>query len=229
LRSVAEQRSRARAEAGQLPAGRHGLPRGFVVHNQRERILNAVGQAVAAKGYLATSVQDVIEIAAVSRRTFYEHFTCKEDAFLTAYDVATAQLVQRVASALSQGDDLVRCSELGLEALLAFIVESPEFARMCLVEVLAAGPEAMGRRDSALQTMASLLHEYASEPSFTAPPLAAEAVVGAVYDIIYKRIAHDRLAELPGLLPDLLFAVLLPYLGRTRAGSERRRLLASSG
>src|SRR6516164_3645667 len=72
----------------QLPSGRHGLLRSFVAANQRERILSAVAEAVAELGYAEMSVEAVITRAGVSRRTFYEHFKNKEDAFLAAYDTA---------------------------------------------------------------------------------------------------------------------------------------------
>ncbi|HEY3021063.1 MAG TPA: TetR family transcriptional regulator, partial [Solirubrobacteraceae bacterium] len=42
--------------------------------NQRARMLDAMARAVAAKGYARVSVADVVQLAGVSRRTFYEQF-----------------------------------------------------------------------------------------------------------------------------------------------------------
>src|SRR3954447_12911517 len=70
----------------QLPRGRHGLSRGFVARNQRERILAGATTAVAQLGYARATVADIVVHARLSRRTFYEHFEDKESAVLAAFD-----------------------------------------------------------------------------------------------------------------------------------------------
>ena len=75
---------RRRRSPHALPPGRHGLPRSFVASNQRERLLEAVASVTARIGYPDTTVHDIHSAAGVSRKTFYEHFTNKEDAFLAA-------------------------------------------------------------------------------------------------------------------------------------------------
>lgn len=57
-----------------LPAGRHGLPPDFKRENQSTRLLSGAARAIAEAGYQATTIKDVCDRAAVSRRTFYEHF-----------------------------------------------------------------------------------------------------------------------------------------------------------
>src|ERR1700684_773545 len=72
-----------------LPPGRPGLSRAFVARNQRDRIAAAMIRTVAAKGYADTTVKEVGALAAVSRTTFYEYFTGKEDCFLKSYAIAS--------------------------------------------------------------------------------------------------------------------------------------------
>jgi len=94
--------------AEQLPRGRHGLSRDHVLASQRGRMLDAICQAVAEKGYARTAVADVIERAGVSRETFYEHFADKEECFLAAYELASDTLRSEVAEALpAEPDDPV--------------------------------------------------------------------------------------------------------------------------
>ena len=81
-----------------LPRGRHAAPREVVAESQRERVLVGMADAVAAKGYANVAVADVIERAGVSRRSFYEHFTNKEDAFLAAYDAGVTGLLDAIAA-----------------------------------------------------------------------------------------------------------------------------------
>ena len=59
----------------QLPRGRHSLSREQVFSSQRGRMMRAVAVVVAEKGYGATVVENIVSVAGVSRKTFYEHFT----------------------------------------------------------------------------------------------------------------------------------------------------------
>jgi AcrR family transcriptional regulator len=212
----------------QLPPGPHGLSRAFVARNQRERILAAVADATADGGYSETSVEDIIARAGVSRRTFYDIFKNKQDAFLAAYDEAVRRLLWGVRDASSEEDlDFADRITAALGAFLAALVQSPSFGRMCVVEVLAAGPEAVRRRNDAMATFAALIREYALEHlgSEPASPIAAELLVGGIYETVYSRLADGQVGELEGLLPELVYAVLVSYLGEAAAAEARHRLL----
>jgi AcrR family transcriptional regulator len=215
-------------EPHQLPPGRHGLPAAFVAQNQRERILAAVADVSSVAGYAEMSVEDVIVTAGVSRRTFYEHFKNKEDAFLAAYDVVVAQLLAAVQSAYDKEEGFAARVRAGLEAFLEFLAREPAFARMCIVEALAAGPDAVARRNSAMAAFADVIEENARvlgtpiEPQ----PITGEAIVGGIYEVVYTRIVRGDIRQLPELLPDLTYCALLPYLGAEAAGAERH-LIAS--
>jgi AcrR family transcriptional regulator len=200
----------------QLPAGRHGLPRSFVVHNQRERILSAVAAVTSATGYPAMTVEDIIAEAGLSRRTFYDHFKSKEDAFLAAYDAGAAQLMDIVVEAFAASEDFVEQAVGCLRALLETLANEPGFAVMCIVEVLAAGPTAVERRNAAMASFAALIGQSARTlpKARRPPPLTAETVVGGIYEVIYARVLRGETAELPRLAPDLTYSMLLPYAGQ---------------
>jgi len=213
-----------------LPTGRHGLSRSFVAQNQRDRILAAVADACAAKGYVEMSVEDIIAAAGVSRRTFYEHFKNKEHAFLAAYEAVLGQLFQRVTGAVDAAPDLTDKVRVGLAAFLGFLANEPAFAKMCIVDVLAAGPEAVARRDGAMRAFAQVITDNARAVLGDGGPpsldLMAETVVGGIYEVVYARVLRGELDELPRLLPDLVYAVLLPYVGPEQATAFHRRLSA---
>jgi len=141
----------AEVAAGRLPRGRHGLSRAEVADTQRKRILLALAETMAAKGYVATSVADVIKAAGVSRETFYQQFSSKQDAFMAAFDAAGELAVHTLVDARGDLDDgstdqAVERFRRGLRTYLTNLVAQPAFARMFLVEVYAAGPEALVRR-----------------------------------------------------------------------------------
>jgi AcrR family transcriptional regulator len=212
----------------QLPPGRHGLPRSFVAQNQRDRILSAVAEVVSLAGYAEMSVEDIVVTAGVSRRTFYDHFKSKEDAFLAAYDGVVSLLVASVQEAFEQNhtfEDRVRGC---LGAFLRFVASEPAFADMCIVEVMAAGSQAVERRNVAMHAFAALIEEAAKDldGDDLPPALTAETIVGGIYEVVYSRILQGAGDELPALLPDLAYSLLLPYVGHATA-VEQRKLLAS--
>ena len=218
--------------ATQLPSGPHGLPRGYVVRNQRERILGAVVNVVADRGYADMAVKDIIGYAGVSRRTFYERFGNKEDAFIAAYDLIAAQLLAAVRVQFGKGSTWVERIRLGLDALLRSLADEPRLARVCVVEVFTAGPNALARRDAAMESFRELLVPEADEcPAGQAvPALSGETLVGGVYEVVSDRVHRGETRRLPSLLPDLLYVFVLPFAGRGAARAEyhvaRRRLQA---
>ena len=223
-----QRQKKRRRESHQLPAGRHGLSRQFVISNQRERILAAVAEVCSASGYVAMSVEDIVVSSGVSRRTFYDNFRGKEDVYLAAYDEITTQLLARVSTAYQGAEGLVDKVRDSLCAFLDFIADEPAFADMCIVEVMAAGSKAIERRNRTMAAFAELIDQAAAVelPTSKLPPaLTAETLVGGIYEVVYARVLQGRGDQLPALLPDLLFSVLLPYVGRGTAGSllERQR------
>src|SRR4051794_23087285 len=154
-----------------LPPGRHGLPRSVVARNQRERLLEAVATASADLSYRDMTVADVHTKAGVSRKTFYEHFKNKDDAFLAAYDEMSARLIDQVEAAFAKSeafeDGVVRC----LGAFLDFVASEPEFAHICIVDILMAGPEALERRNRSMRAFADLVERGAAlgAPSLRPP------------------------------------------------------------
>jgi AcrR family transcriptional regulator len=228
---VAEAQKKRVRQPNQLPAGRHGLPRQFVTSNQRERILAAVAEVCSSGGYVAMSVEDIVVASGVSRRTFYDNYRGKEEAFLAAYDEVAAQLLVCVKAAYDASEGLVARVRESLRAFLDFIASEPEYADMCVVEALAAGPKAIERRNAILATLSQLIDDTAAAelpPARRPSPIIAETLVGGISEIVYSRVLAGRHAELPDLLPDLVFTLLLPYAGRDVATEilkkERRRI-----
>jgi len=184
---------------------------------------------VAARGYADTRVIDVIGSAGVSRKTFYELFDSKEDCFLAAYDVLLGNLLGETAAGFESGKPGAPWAErlaTGLEALLAHLAAHPDEARFAIVEVLAAGPKALARRDAALREFTGFLEAGRSETSTELPGITALSLAGGVNELLYSEILHGSSARLPSRLPDLVFWVTLPFLGSDRASTERERVRA---
>lgn len=212
---------RRRAEH-QLPPGRHNLSRSYVEQNQRQRIIEAVVDVASLAGYAAMNIEDIIGTAGVSRRTFYDHFSSKEDAFLTAIDAVTAELLEQLRSAYEGADSFPAAIRDGLAAFLQFLADEPRYADVLIVEVLAAGPGPIARRNEVMGTFAQLIRQGAERlPSRRHPPeLAAQTVIGGINEVVFARVLEGRTTELPSLLSDLAYSLMLPFLGHEQAKRE---------
>lgn len=192
----------------QLPKGRHGLSRAFIASNQRERLLDAIANVVAERGYAATRVADITEYAGVSRKTFYELFDDKEDCFLAAYDAITALLMDRMARGLADVADGTWEEQVSalLGEFLRFLASEPAFARMCIVEVLSSGPRGLARRDAAIEAFFPVVDQIPrAQPGAEKwlAPLTPVFVTGGILEVVYAAIRRDETALLPDLEDDL--------------------------
>ena len=215
-------------ELARLPPGRHGLPREFVAHNQRERLIAGLAEAIAENGYAGTTIAHITRHAAVSRRTFYEHFASKDECFVAAYDTVMAELRERVAAGLrgrgrlaarGQGRDRRRCSR--------FLAAEPNLARLCMVEALVAGPVVVERYDAAIQSFVPYFQSgrEGRPPEVLArlSPTTEEALVGGMMSLISRRIIAGKTEELEELLPGpgRVHADAVPGQRRSRQGRPR--------
>jgi AcrR family transcriptional regulator len=196
-----------------------------VTESQRNRIHQAMIEVVSERGYPETRVVDVISVAGVSRKTFYELFDSKEDCFLAAYDVLLDNLLGEATEAFESKSGAPWAERIGggLESLLVHLSEHPDEARFAIVEVLAAGPKALARRDAALRQFTGFLEAGRSETSVELPGITSIALAGGINELLYSEILHGAVTRLPSRLPDLMFWVTLPFLGAEGAAAQRER------
>lgn len=187
-------------------------PPDFSLVAKRERLFEAMVTEVGERGYGDTAVVHVLRRAGMSRKTFYELFENREDCFLQAYDATLLRVRMLVGAAYHQGGpwrSLRDRVESGLAAFLNCCAADPAVARTCIVEVLAAGPQARARRDTAILDFARFI-EFPREEARgdSAPSLVSEAIAGGIYGILYSRLARGEAEELPDLLDELMDAGL---------------------
>jgi AcrR family transcriptional regulator len=194
-----------------LPRGSHGLDRDVVEASQRARLLEAVGRAVAARGYAGATIDDVVRGAGVSKKTFYEHFADKEGCFLAAYEAAGEELFQRVLEAHGTSDDWMERTRAGIAAYLRWLAAEPALARVFLIEVAAAGPRAAQARERLRDRYAVLMRERQEEARADIPSLPVlpdevfHAAVAAVDELVVRHIRESSAESLPELEPILLY------------------------
>jgi AcrR family transcriptional regulator len=211
-----------------LPRGRHGLPREIVTRSQRERLLAAVVRVTATKSYGATTVGDILEEAGVGRETFYELFDDKRSCMLAAHAILVDDLEAKVRAAYTAPGLWVDRVRDGLAAALEWFSRDAIISRFILIELAAIGPAARTRFRTDFRRFTDLIDEgLDADAPRPAVAQASSLAVGATLARVYGRAAVDRSAELPGLLPELVYEVLMPFLGEEVASAERGRAAAS--
>ena len=191
-------------------------------------MLEAMVRVAAAKGYEATTVSDVIEAAGVSRETFDATFVGKEGCFLEAYDAVIDVLVAHVSTAFESTSGLPWPDRMAaaLTALVDLLAREHDIARMAMVEVTAVGEDARIRYRAALGRFTYFLEEgrtYSSQGD-ELPADTARFAIGGATSMIFDEVRAGRGPELRRILPDLVFAVLMPYIGPEAAEDEMRRV-----
>lgn len=196
------------------------MPREFIARHQRARIISALAEEAAEKGYRAVTVAHVVKRAGIARNTFYENFSSKEDCFLAAQRYAMSTALERVVAAAGEIDDWPGRVRAGLTAFLGYVVEEPALARTCMVEALSAGPASVRYYEESQQAFVSLfqLGRDVSPHGAELPETLEEALIGGVFWIVYQHLTGPEANRVGELLPELTEFILTPYLGADEAG-----------
>jgi AcrR family transcriptional regulator len=207
-----------------LPRGRHGLPREFIAHNQRERLLAALADCLDDRGYEGTTVSTVGKRAGVSKSDFYKQFESKDACFVAAYDDAVERIRGRALAACAEADDWASGVLAALSTLLDLLAAEPAQAGLVLVEGLRAGRGVYDRYQAALESFVPSLRDGAPTPAGgELPPEATdEAIVGGIASLLARRVLAGETAQLGEFLPEIAEFALTPYLG----AAEARRIIS---
>jgi AcrR family transcriptional regulator len=208
---------------GRLPPGRHGLPRSFVVRNQRLRILAAMLRILPRHGYPTITIGHLTEEAGVSRAAFYRQFATKEDCFLATYDLAGEWLSERVVRAIDGSDDWPQSVRAGIAETLQLLAANPSLAHLIAVEALTVGAAARERQQACLARFADMLRD-GRPPSTGLPTELEEMLLGGVVTTIGRYVDAGKTERLPEATAELVQYLLIPYL----EPEETRRIAAQA-
>jgi len=168
----------------------------------RHRLLEGMAQAVAVKGYAATTIADIVREAAVSRRTFYEYFSTKGDCLVALYTAASHNALDVLRNAIDPARDWHEQVESAMQAYFDCLAQNPVLMRTLFIEILGLGAGGLAARRRVNEEIAAfmlkVINEHASAPRRRAP-LSAEmamAVVGGINELILQAIEQDRVADL---------------------------------
>ena len=169
----------------------------------RSRLLEGMAHAVAAKGYAATTIADIVREASVSRRTFYEHFDGKAECLVALYEAASHNALKVLRHALDPSQPWDTQVEQALAAYFGSLASNPVLMRTLYVEILGLGPAGLAARRRVNDEIAGFMLDVVNGGRGRRQPLSpqmAMAVVGGINELVLDCIERDRVPHLPDLV-----------------------------
>jgi AcrR family transcriptional regulator len=197
---------------------------------QRARLIAGAVRAVDELGYTRATVTDITRSARVSRRTFYEQFSSFEDCLGAVLDNIVERVAGELAHAGLTGLSWRERVRGGLCLILSFLDREPALARVCVVQTARGGQRVLEHRERIARELVRTVEEGRQEGARAKdpPPLTAEGLVGAAVSIVHVRLMRGEREALTGLLGELMYMIVLPYLGPAVARRERARALPAA-
>jgi AcrR family transcriptional regulator len=199
-----------RAPAEPLPRGRHKLSRDDVLDSQRTRLIRAILDCVAERGYPATTVADVVAAARCSRNAFYELFEDKEACYIAASDETGAEMLEALVSAAQQEESWLDALRSGMRSYLRWWVDNPHYAAAYLIDLPTAGRRALEQRDRVYADFAAMFEGLAARARAEQPllpplpPLAPRLLVVSITELIAQEVRAGRVDSLMRLEDQLV-------------------------
>ncbi len=182
-----------------LPTGAHGLTREEVERDQRERLRSAMVELIASRGYPAVRILDLTQLAHVSRPTFYNLYSDKEELLLSAYEDIAGRTTERAAEAFAEGESEQESLRLSLQAFAELAAAEPEAMTLALLGTFGAGPRALERRNRTLQSLEQIiLAGRGRSGGEQSRDLTVKFLIGGVREVAATRLRRGRAQELVG-------------------------------
>lgn len=224
-----------RGGAEPLPPGPQAQARDEIAADHRRRLVAGMAQALSTKGLARTTIADVVREAQVSRRTFYELFDDKADCLLATYEACAGVIMAFVEAEIVPAESRSWQERIngGVGAYLEMMGALPDLARVFLVELPSAGPEAWDRINAVHARFAALLTRLAEEhrddlpEGVTLEPLMAMAIVGGLNELVVQALAAGASPD----TPEHEETAMRLLLGAMRPLEQplRRRVMGSTG
>jgi len=183
------------------PVPSQGAETEAAASEHRSRLLEGMAHAVAAKGYADTTIADIVREAAVSRRTFYEHFTTKADCLVALYSAASHNALKVLRDAIDPDRGWQEQVEQALSAYLGCLASNPVLLRTLFVEILGLGMSGLAARRRMNRELADFMLGVvnAGNPQ-PLPADMAMAVVGGIHELVLQAIENGRAGQLQELV-----------------------------
>lgn len=171
----------------------------------RRRLIDGLAAAVEEKGYVATTIADIVRHARVSKRTFYETFADKEECFLAGYRIVCDDILAIIEAAAQAKGTWQERTRFAAMAYLGSMEQFPALAWTYTVEIYAVGPKALAMRREMHRRFAEQLRTLALQAKKedaalkALSPLMAVAIVGGIHELVLAELESGK-KKLVGLV-----------------------------
>jgi AcrR family transcriptional regulator len=188
------------------------------------RAIDALTGLVEDHGYEGTTVPEILAAAGLSEPEFAAVFGGKRACFLAAQQELADRLFEEVHERITRPGRFPERARAALRTLTSQLAARPALTRAATVELLGLGPEGQLRYQASVERYAELVEDARelSEHGSELPESTSLMAVGGVASLVFDEILADRVANLESRVPELLFTLLLPFLGAEAAAEEMR-------
>ncbi len=228
--------SQESSRGGRLPCGPHRLTSEQVADNQRQRLVDAMLHLAGKSGYADTTVAEIIERAEVSRKTFYAHFTDRDELLLAAFDETSPAALEEVRAASMRTEGPTRRIEALMRRFCRVARESPDMIALSTIEIAAVDPDGLERRERLMGSYGALIDECLCANSKATVPSStlARTLAGSAHRTVDTYLRTGRRNDLSALAPELArwvrsYHPVPPSLITAKATSPPRPYAGSNG
>ena len=182
-------------------------PREETERDHRHRLLDAMARSVASNGFANTTVTDVVTLARVSRRTFYEHFETREACLVALFDAASAQALKVLVGSINPTRDWRDQLHDALHAYLSVLSMQPTLLKTLFVAVFALGDEGLAARRRSNEQLVNFIQSTVTSGSAGQPAPERSiitAIVGGIHELILQSIERGEESQLTKLVPTVV-------------------------
>lgn len=171
------------------------------------------------RGYGATTIADIVSEAAVSRRTFYEHFATKADCLIALYESVSLEGLSVLMSQLNPDRPWREQVQDALTAYFGWMAKNPVLMRALFIDILAIGADGLKVRRRMHEEIAKFISQTVNSARQHAPPLSRElsvALVGGIHELVLQQSEKDEIfdvADLAKISADFVCRVFADNVG----------------
>lgn len=172
----------------------------------------------AELGYRSTTIDAVLERASVRRESFDSLFAGKEDCALAALNKIVSETLARISMIDGGEGSALERRPFEIRAILELLADRPSFAKLAMIDARQGGSARMhSAYESAARVLALMLERAGAGALGLGEPMAARAALGGAEVLVRRELVVGGTADLPRVLPDLVYAALVPFVGQGEA------------
>ncbi|MEV6253292.1 TetR/AcrR family transcriptional regulator [Nocardia sp. NPDC051911] len=184
----------------------------------RRRLLDAMAAAVRERGYQDSTVADVVRYARTSRRTFYEHFTSKQDCFIALLSEHHKDMIQRIDAAVDPHMAWRTQVRQAIEEWIRTAQQEPSLTLSWIRVVPALGDDTRQLQREVGESFVALIQKLADTPEFAAaglrPPSRQVATIlfGGFRELIATTVEDgDDIADIIDVAVESAIGLIGPH------------------